>query len=332
MLEPMPAAFAMTPGLQHRFFDGALLDELRSLVRLDTDVVLEDLTSPAAAEVEVLVTSWGAPAVDAAALAAMPRLRAVVHAAGSVKHLLGPETWARGVRVTSGAAVNARPVAEFALGAVLWSTKNVLPLTARFHQDRSAPDLTVDHTIAGNYGSTVGVLGASATGRCLIELLAPFDLDVLVSDPTLDAAGAAALGAELVPLDALFSRSRVLTVHAPLLPQTRHLVDARLLALLPDGATLVNTARGGVVDHDALRAELVRGRLHAVLDVTEPEPLPQDDPLWTLPNVTLTPHVAGSQGAELHRLGRAAVDEVRALVEGRPPLRPVDPASLATSA
>ena len=101
---------------------------------------------------------------------------------------------------------------------------------------------------------------------------------------------------------------------------------------MSDGATLINTARGGIVDHDALRAELVLGRLRAVLDVTEPEPLAADDPMWSLPNVTLTPHIAGSQGSELHRLGRGAVDEVRALIEGRPPLRPVDPTSLATSA
>lgn len=328
----MLAAFAMTPGLQHRFFDEALLAELRGLVDLDPDAVLDDLASPAAADVEVLVTSWGAPPIDVAALTAMPRLRAVVHAAGSVKHLLGPEVWERDVRVTSGAALNARPVAEFALAAVLWSTKNVPQLVERFRVERTAPDLTLDDTIAGGYRTTVGVLGASATGRALIELLAAFDLEVLVADPTLSPTDVQGWDVRLVDLDELFSRSRVLTVHAPLLPQTRHLVDTRLLALLPDGATLINTARGGVVDHDALRAELVSGRLQAVLDVTEPEPLPHDDPMWELPNVTLTPHVAGSQGAELLRLGRAAVDEVRALVEGRPPLRPVDPTTLATSA
>jgi phosphoglycerate dehydrogenase-like enzyme len=328
----MLAAFAMTPGLQHRFFDATLLAELSGLVDLDPDSVLEDLTSPATAEVELLVTSWGAPPIDAAALAAMPRLRAVVHAAGSVKHLLGPEAWERGLRVTSGAAVNARPVAEFALAAVLWSTKNVPQLIDRFRQARTAFDLTVDDTIAGSYGTTVGILGASATGRALIELLAPFDLEVLVCDPTLSPADAQALGVALVDLEELFARSRVVTVHAPLIPETRHLVDRRLLALLQDGATLVNTARGAVVDHDALRAELVSGRVQAVLDVTEPEPLPADDPLWELPNVTLTPHVAGSQGGELLRLGRAAVDEVRALVENRPPLRPADPATLSTSA
>ena len=208
----------------------------------------------------------------------------------------------------------------------------MLPLTARFRTERVAPDLTVDDAIDGGYGTVVGILGASATGRALLEMLAPFDLVVLVADPTIDAAQAAALGVDLVDLDTLFDRSRVVSVHAPLVPETHHLVDARLLSRMGDGATLVNTARGAVVDHDALREELLTGRLRAVLDVTDPEPLPDDDPLWDLPNVTLTPHVAGSQGAELRRLGRSAVDEVRALVEGRPPLRPVDPARLATSA
>jgi phosphoglycerate dehydrogenase-like enzyme len=296
-------------------------------------VALDDFDGAAdLAGVEVLVTAWGCPPLDDAALARMPSLRAVVHAAGSVKHLVTPAVWQRQIRVTSGAALNARPVAEFTLGAVLWAGKHVLPLTERFRAERTAPDLTVDTSIPGNYRRTVGVLGASSTGRAVIELLQPFDLAVLVADPTIDAQQAGSMGAELVDLDDLFTRSTVLTVHAPLLPQTTHLVDARLLARLPDGATVVNTARGAVVDHDALRAELLTGRLHAILDVTEPEPLHPDDPLWQLPNVTLTPHVAGSQGAELLRLGRAAVDEVHALVEGRAPLRPVDPAMLATSA
>jgi phosphoglycerate dehydrogenase-like enzyme len=326
------AAFAMTPGLQHRFFDAAMLAELGTLLDLDDEAALTSYDDPRAAHVEVLITAWGTPPIDAEALARMPRLRAVVHAAGSVKHFLGDEVWDRGIRVTSEAALNARPVAEYALAAVLWATKGVLPLTERFRSDRVAPDLTVDDTIDGSYGTVVGILGASATGRALLELLGPFDLTLLVSDPTIDTAEATSLGAELVGLDELFERSRVVSVHAPLVPETRHLVDRRLLARLGDGATLVNTARGPVVDHDALREELVAGRLRAILDVTEPEPLPVDDPLWTLPNVTLTPHVAGSQGAELRRLGRAAVDEVRALVEDRPPLHPVDPTRLSTSA
>ncbi|WP_370617008.1 hydroxyacid dehydrogenase [Mumia sp. Pv 4-285] len=322
----------MTPGLQHRFFDDTLLQELRGLVEIDPSAVIDSFDDSVAADLEVLVTAWGCPAIDDVALARLPRLRAVVHAAGSVKHIVGTGAWDRGLRVTSGAALNARPVAEFTLAAVVWAGKKVLPLTDRFSAQRRTLELPSDSSIPGNYRTTVGVLGASATGRALVEMLSVLDVTILVADPTLDPETAADLGAELVSLDDLFIRSHVVSVHAPLLPETHHLVDRRLLSLMPDGATLINTARGPVVDHEPLRAELTSGRLDAILDVTEPEPLPADDPLWTLPNVILTPHIAGSQGGELLRLGRAAVEEVRAFVEGRPPVRPVTAAAMETSA
>jgi phosphoglycerate dehydrogenase-like enzyme len=117
-----------------------------------------------------------------------------------------------------------------------------------------------------------------------------------------DAAEAAALGATLVDLDTLVATSDVVSLHAPSLPETRHLIDARRLALMPDGAVLVNTARGALVDTDALVAECAAGRLSAVLDVTEPEPLPVGHPLFGLPSVLVTPHVAGAQGNEIERL------------------------------
>ena len=107
-------------------------------------------------------------------------------------------------------------------------------------------------------------------------------------------------------------------MHAPDIPQTKGLLDRRRLALIPDGGMLINTARGALVDHDALIAELETGRLSAVLDVTDPEPPPADSPLFQLPNVFLTPHVAGSMGNELERLGRSAVDELERLTIGRP--------------
>jgi phosphoglycerate dehydrogenase-like enzyme len=105
---------------------------------------------------------------------------------------------------------------------------------------------------------------------------------------------------------------------APALPQTRHLIDARRLDLLKDGAALINTGRGSLVDTAALTAHCAKGRIEAVLDVTEPDPLPADHPLLHLPNVLVTPHLAGSQGRELRRLGEFAVAEVERLVRGEP--------------
>ncbi|HWU27805.1 MAG TPA: NAD(P)-dependent oxidoreductase, partial [Microbacterium sp.] len=129
-----------------------------------------------------------------------------------------------------------------------------------------------------------------------------------------------------------FPRVSVLSLHAPALPSTHHMISVRELAALPDGATVINTARGALLDHDALVAECRTGRLDAVLDVTDPEPLPLDSPLLDLPNVALTPHLAGSLGTETRRLTDSALDELQAYASGVPLLYPMDAVSLARSA
>ncbi|WP_275001887.1 NAD(P)-dependent oxidoreductase [Promicromonospora iranensis] len=173
--------------------------------------------------------------------------------------------------------------------------------------------------MSGNYGRTVGVVSASRTGRALIELLRPFPaLRVLLYDPYVTADEAAELGVEPVTLPELMSRSDVVTLQTPLLPETVGLIDAALLARMPDGATLINTARGPVVDAEALERELVGGRISAVLHVTDPEPLPASSPLYDLPNVLLTPHIAGSMGTELRRMGDMAAADLARYVRSAP--------------
>jgi phosphoglycerate dehydrogenase-like enzyme len=152
----------------------------------------------------------------------------------------------------------------------------------------------------------------------VIELLRPFDLDVVVADPYLAASEAKSLGVALTSLDDLVSTSHVVSLHAPELPETKHLMDARRLALMPTGATLINTSRGSLVDTGALITELRDGRLHAVLDVTDPDVLPTDSPLFTTPNLVLTPHIAGSLGNELSRMTALALDELGRLARGVP--------------
>ncbi|WP_316959428.1 NAD(P)-dependent oxidoreductase [Streptomyces sp. TRM68367] len=180
----------------------------------------------------------------------------------------------------------------------------------------------------GNYGRRVGVIGASRIGRRVLELLRPFDLSPALTDPYVDEATAAALGAPLLPLDDLLRTCDIVTIHAPETPETHHLVGRRELALMPDGAVLINTARGALVDHDALVAELRTGRLAAILDVTDPEPLPGDSPLYDLPNAFVTPHLAGSQGNELARLGQTVAEEAERLLAGGELAYAVDLAAL----
>jgi len=320
------AVFAMNPGLERRFFDPELTRRLTELVDLDPARVIRDWAD-APEDTELAVTAWGAPVLDEAALTRLPRLRAVIHAAGSVRSMLPEAAWQRELRVTSAAHANALPVAEFTLAAILFAGKDVISISRAFtaNQGRAEKGATL-----GNYGRTVGIVGASLVGARVIELLRPFDLGVLVYDPYLSAERATELGAtKIEDLVELARRSDVFSLHAPSIPATNGMISAAVLAALPDGATVINTARPSIVDNDALTAELVSGRLQGFLDVTDPEPLPAGHPLYGLPNVFLTPHLAGSAGNELLRMGAAAVAEVERFVAGQPPAHPVRAADLA---
>lgn len=271
---------------------------------------------------EVILGHWGCATVDGAVIDRAPRLGLFAYAAGTVKHTLDPSVFDRGVRVTSGADANAEPVAEFTLAAILFTNKDVFWQrdVRRTPRDPSLRHRRRPHDVpVGNYDKTVGVVGASLVGRRVIELLAAFPhLDVALYDPFVTDAEAAELGVEKMDLDQLCASVDILSIHAPDLPSTRHMIAAPQLAALRTGATVINTARGALLDHEALLAEVASGRLSAVLDVTDPEPLPEDHPLWALPNVFLTPHLAGSQGTELRRMVDHVVDEIDRWRTGRP--------------
>lgn len=330
----LPAAFALDPGLQLNLFDAHLLARLSAVVDIDPADPIADVHSadPARlARLEVLITGWGAPTIGAAELELMPRLRAIVHAAGTVKEHLEPAVWDRGILVTTAAAANAYPVAEYTLAMILLAGKGVLPIAREYRADPHL-DVAARYPGIGNYRRTVGIVGASSVGRLVIELLRPFDFEVLVYDPVIDDADPLLASARRVGLDELFALSSIVSVHAPLLPETVGMVGARQLALLEPGATLINTARAPLVDQSALADAVAVGRLQAVLDVTDPEPLPAGDRLRTLPAVLLTPHVAGALGNELLRLGESAVREVELFAAGRPAAFPIRKADLAARA
>ncbi|KOV83591.1 MULTISPECIES: hydroxyacid dehydrogenase [unclassified Streptomyces] len=335
MPERPQALFAMTARNTPLVFPPELLARLRACVEIDPALVAHDFTGARVREVlartEILITGWGCPRLDAAVLDAAPKLRAVLHAAGSVKGFTTPEVWQRGIAVSSAAAANAVPVAEYTLAVILLTGKDVFALRDRLRDRRAFPYGDVLPGI-GNHGRRVGIVGASRIGRRLLELLRPYDLAVTLADPYVDAAEAARLGVPLLPLDELLRTSDIVTLHAPQTAETRHLIGARELALMPTGSVLVNTARGALVDHEALIAELRAGRLSAVLDVTDPEPLPADSPLYDLPNAFVTPHLAGSQGNEVARLGRVVVEEAERLSAGEGLRYPVDPAELGRTA
>jgi phosphoglycerate dehydrogenase-like enzyme len=329
-MQDRPAlVFAHHPSLE--LFDDDALATIREVADVLDPAPIGDWSDPRTDDLlpraEVILGHWGCPPIDRTVLDRAPKLGLFAYAAGTVKQTIDAGIFERSIRVTSGAAANAEPVAEFTLAAILFANKDVFWQrdVRRTPRDPALREFRRSSTMAvGNYDKTIGIVGASLVGRRVIELLAPFvHLDVVLHDPFVDDDEAAALGARRMELDDLCAASDILSIHAPDLPTTRHMIGARQLAALRTGATVINTARGALVDHDALLAEVSTGRLNAVLDVTDPEPLPDDHPLWALPNVFVTPHLAGSLGTELRRLIAHAVDEIDRWRSGRPALNEI---------
>lgn len=283
-------------------------------------------------EVDAVIGGWGMPRLDAAFLESAPRLKAVFYAAGSVRGFMTDEAWDRGIVVSTAAAANSATTAEFCVGEIIFSLKHGW----RFIRDareawRTA--YTYHPLVPGLIGSRVGLVSFGRVAQRVAELLRPFALEVVAWDPVQPREVFERHGVRRVELEDLLATSDVVSLHVPQMPETVRLLGARRLARLKPGATLINTSRGDVLDETAL-IELLRERadLTAVLDVTDPEPPRPDSPLFELPNVVLTPHIAGSYGPECARMGALALDELERWVAGRPLLHALTREQAATMA
>lgn len=328
------ALFLGDVALLHQVYPPPLRAELeRHLEFVAEPSPLTEVMKPGArlAEVEVVIASWGMPRLDAPLLALLPRLRIVFYGAGSIRHFVTPESWARGVRVVNASAANAVAAAEFSFAQIILALKQAWPLAVKTRHDRRfARDF---RTVPGTYRSTVGLLALGRIGRLVAERLRTLDVSVVAYDPVAGPAEAGALGAQLAGLDEVFARADVVSCHLPLLPETRRVLRAAHFRAMRQGASFLNTARGAVVAEDEMLAVLrERPDLTAVLDVTDPEPPPSDSRLFDLPNVVITPHIAGCIGRECSRLGASVAADVARYMRGEPLANEVTEALAATSA
>ena len=266
-------------------------------------------------DAEVIFSGWGGPKMDDAFLAAAPRLRAVFYGAGSIKGIVSDAFWARGIVLTSAYGANAIPVAEYALSQILFCLKRGWHYALAAKRDGKYPPR---EEVPGAYGRTVGIISLGMVGRRVCELLGHFDdLHVLAYDPFADQHAAARLGVELCSLDDIFRRADVASLHTPWLKETEGMIAGAHFALMKPNASFINTSRGAIVRENEM-IDVLRRRpdLQVVLDVTWPEPPEPNSPLWTLPNVALTPHIAGSMDRECRRMGRAMIDECERFLRG----------------
>lgn len=284
--------------------------EIRQALALEAGLDLETVLSKEdllchperTAHTEFLFSTWGMPSFTEAEIAAcFPRAKALYYAAGSVQSFARPFL-RRGIRVFSAWAANAVPVAEYAAAQILLANKGYF-VAARL----CAADYEEAHRIfasfPGNYGCRVGILGAGMIGSLVIDYLRRNHLDILVFDPFLSDEKAASMGVRKTSLKEIFSSCQTISNHLANNDQTVHMLDGRLFSLMGDTVTFLNTGRGQqVVEPDLCEALRQRPLATAVLDVTHPEPPQADHPFRTLPNVILTPHIAGSSGNEVHRM------------------------------
>jgi glyoxylate reductase len=258
--------------------------------------------------------------IDGALLDAAPRLRVVSNYAVGYDNVDLQAATARGVLVTNTPDVLTETTADFAFALMFAAARRVVDGAAYVkegHWKTWGPEILLGHDL---YGATLGIIGVGRIGSAVAKRAHGFGMRLLYSDRRRKPALESAYGLEHVAMDQLFDQSDIISLHCPLTDATRHLINRTVLERLKPTATLVNTARGAVIDTDALVDVLRHKPVVAALDVTDPEPLPADHPLLTLPNVLVTPHIASATVQTRTRMAMLAAENLVAGLQGqRPP-------------
>lgn len=292
------------------------LAELGELVIHDNDDLSDESVKKTIAGANVAITSWGNTTLNEDILSVCPNLKLVVHAAGTVKPIVSDAMWSKGIRVAASTKPLGIGVAECALGFAISASKNFYNVNEDIHNggwnERRGACVEL-------YDITVGVISAGFVGRHFIKLMNNFDVDILVYDPYLSDEKAAAMGAKKAELKDLLNQADIVSIHAPSIPATDNMFNAETLKWMKKDAVLINTARGSIIDEKALYEHMAAGNLkYACLDVFSPEPPAVDNPLRTLKNVILTPHLAGLANNGLRRIGAHSVEEIERFLNGEP--------------
>ena len=280
----------------------------KKLEFLEPVTSLDQLSRPDLAGVEVIFSTWGMLSPTKEQIAEyLPKLKAVFYGAGSVQYFARPFIES-GIEVFSAWAAHAVPVAEYTVAQIILANKGYFQ---RFHHiPGKAWERSSGGYFTGNFGNKVGLIGIGMIGKLVASMLKVYNLDILAFDPFLPDEKAAELGIRKVSLETLFSECTVISNHLANNPQTVGMLNGKLFELMKPNATFINTGRGAqVVEDDLIAALEAEPSRVALLDVTMPEPPKPDSKFYTLPNVFLSPHIAGSLGDEVARMGDYMAEE-----------------------
>lgn len=294
-------------------------EELRARIRALADFPDEiysskDLDDPALAglfaRTRVIFSSWGMPALTEKQIEAhFPNLEAVYYAAGTVQYFARPFL-KRGVRVFSAWAANGVPVVEFTVAQIVLAGKGYFQSLRRYRERNRKAAFAYTMSLPCNYNIRVGILGAGVIGREVMARLKAYHYEVLAYDPYVSDEVLSSLGAKRASLEEIFSTCQIISNHVANLPATVGMIDGKLLHSMLPNAAFINTGRGAqVVESELIAALKACPDRTALLDVTWPEPPEEGSEFYTLPNVFLTPHIAGSQNNEWARMALYMVEE-----------------------
>lgn len=306
--------------LDERFQDSVYPPDIREAIRAKIPMVEQVYTAASIqdnlsvlADITVIFSGWGCPPFDEHFLSHAPRLKAVFYGAGSIRRLVTPAFWSRDIIICNTASINAEPVAYFTFSQILFGLKggwHHVRLRDNYQDKKQA--------FVGIHGGTVGIISLGYIGRRVCQLLQQLHVRLLIYDPFATQTEVASLGGELCDLDMIFRESDVVSLHTPLLDDTRHMLGGRHFEAMKADSVFINTARGAVIQEDEMISVLEkRHDIMAVLDVTDPEPPDDKSPLWSLPNVVLTPHIAGALGVgEIRAFGVTMLAEFARYLAG----------------
>ena len=321
----MKAIYLTTGGKEaiHKAYDAKTRTKLQTHFG-DKPLLITDPTelaalAPELTDCEYIFSTWGMPPLDEAQIKKyLPALRALFYAAGSVQGFARPFIKSN-VRIFSAWAANAVPVAEYTVAQIILAGKGFFQ-TSRLYKDGDfAAARAYADTMTGNYATSVGIIGAGAVGSLVAALLLPYAHDILVFDPFLSDEDIKKLGATKATLPELFQKCHIISNHLADNQQTKKMLNYQLFSRMKKNAAFINTGRGGQIDDDGLIQALKEEPTRlALLDVSEPEPLPPQHPYFTMDNVILSPHIAGSMGNEIARMGHFMYEEFIAFEKGGP--------------
>ncbi|MBO3757786.1 MAG: hydroxyacid dehydrogenase [Thermoproteota archaeon] len=284
----------------------------------------EEELSKLIADVDGCITSWGSPKFTEVVLKNANKLKIIGHAAGSVKPYITDEVFKKGIVVVNAASTIAKSVAEFTLAMILNCLRGIPKYIEAMDKKNWDYKEQKGFTTYDLRGKIIGIIGFGVVAKELVNLLKPFDVNIIVYDPYSEPKEIALHGAKKVELSELLLTSDIISLHAASTPETYHMLGEKEFRLMKSTAYVINTSRGANIDEKALakalREKWIAG---AALDVFEQEPLQSDSPLYKLDNVFLTPHIAGPSDERRSQLFGTIVKDFKRFFSGERPINEV---------